>query len=67
MNTRGLAELVVLSVGLQIGVLNHDLYSLMVVMAVATTVMTGPLLRVVRTGRAPEAAPPLEPRLVSDP
>jgi Kef-type K+ transport system membrane component KefB len=67
MNTRGLAELVVLSVGLQLGVLNHDLYSLMVVMAVATTVMTGPLLGVVRTGRAPEAASPLGPKLVSNP
>ncbi|MGW9076760.1 cation:proton antiporter domain-containing protein [Streptomyces kronopolitis] len=45
MNTRGLTELIALSVGLQIGLLDRGLYSEMVVMAVVTTVMTGPLLR----------------------
>lgn len=45
MNTRGLTELIVLGVGLQLGVLNTRLYSLMVVMAVVTTAMTGPLLK----------------------
>ncbi|WP_006602402.1 cation:proton antiporter [Streptomyces auratus] len=45
MNTRGLTELIALSVGLQIGLLDGGLYSEMVVMAVVTTVMTGPLLR----------------------
>ncbi|WP_326953962.1 cation:proton antiporter domain-containing protein [Amycolatopsis sp. NBC_01286] len=44
MNTRGLTELVVLSVGLQLGVLSGALYSMMVVMAIVTTAMTGPLL-----------------------
>ncbi|MGW0885801.1 cation:proton antiporter domain-containing protein [Streptomyces sp. NPDC002671] len=44
MNTRGLTELIVLNVGLQLGFLEQDLYSLMVVMAVLTTAMTGPLL-----------------------
>ncbi|TXS51897.1 cation:proton antiporter [Streptomyces sp. t39] len=44
MNTRGLTELVILGVGLQLGLLDADLYSLMVVMAVVTTAMTGPLL-----------------------
>lgn len=44
MNTRGLTELIVLNVGLQLGFLDRDLYSLMVVMAVITTAMTGPLL-----------------------
>jgi Kef-type K+ transport system membrane component KefB len=44
MNTRGLTELIVLNVGLQLGFLGQDLYSLMVVMAVVTTAMTGPLL-----------------------
>lgn len=44
MNTRGLTELVVLNVGLQLGFIRQDLYSLMVVMAVATTAMAGPLL-----------------------
>ncbi|MDJ1133670.1 cation:proton antiporter [Streptomyces iconiensis] len=44
MNTRGLTELVILGVGLQIGLLDTEMYSLMVVMAVVTTAMTGPLL-----------------------
>jgi Kef-type K+ transport system membrane component KefB len=44
MNTRGLTELVILSVGLQLGFLDDRLYSLMVAMAVLTTMMTGPLL-----------------------
>ncbi|MGX1915371.1 cation:proton antiporter [Streptomyces phaeochromogenes] len=44
MNTRGLTELIVLNVGLQLGFLGQDLYSLMVAMAVITTAMTGPLL-----------------------
>lgn len=45
MNTRGLTELVILAIGLRIGVLDSRLYSLMMVMAVTTTAMTGPLLR----------------------
>ena len=45
MNARGLTELVVLSVGLALGEINKTLYSLMVVMAIVTTVMTGPILR----------------------
>ncbi|WP_326718384.1 cation:proton antiporter [Streptomyces sp. NBC_00243] len=44
MNTRGLTELIILSVGLELGVLDTGLYSLMVVMALITTAMTGPLL-----------------------
>lgn len=48
MNTRGLTELVILGVGLKLGLLDGSLYSLMVVMAVVTTVMTGPLLSRIR-------------------
>jgi Kef-type K+ transport system membrane component KefB len=44
-NTRGLTELIVLTVGLQLGVLDLGLYSLMVVMALVTTAMAGVLLR----------------------
>ena len=47
MNTRGLTEIVILTVGLQLGILNVALYSLMVVMALVTTAMTGPTLSVV--------------------
>ena len=48
MNTRGLTELVALTVGLQIGVLDKQLYSLMVVMAVVTTTMSGPIINWLR-------------------
>jgi Kef-type K+ transport system membrane component KefB len=47
LNTRGLTELIVLTVGLQLGVLNPRLYSLMVLMALVTTAMTGLLLGLV--------------------
>jgi len=47
MNTRGLTELIILSVGLQLGILDQKMYSIMVVMAVATTAMAGPLLNLV--------------------
>lgn len=49
MNTRGLTELVILGVGLQLGLLDGSLYSLMVVMALVTTAMTGPLLSLIDT------------------
>ncbi|MEV5385832.1 cation:proton antiporter [Streptomyces sp. NPDC052721] len=46
LNTRGLTELIILTTGLQLGLLDQRLYSLMVLMAVLTTLMAGPLLRV---------------------
>lgn len=44
LNTRGLTELIVLNAGWQIGLLDRHLYTILVVMAVTTTAMTGPLL-----------------------
>ncbi|MGX9226506.1 cation:proton antiporter [Streptomyces albus] len=44
MNTRGLTEIVILTVGLQLHVIGGELYGLMVVMALVTTAMAGPLL-----------------------
>jgi Kef-type K+ transport system membrane component KefB len=46
MNTRGLTGIVILSVGLQLHILDQSLYSLMIVMAIVTTMMAGPLLHV---------------------
>ena len=43
-NTRGLTELVILNVGLSLGVISTTLFSIGVLMAITTTVMTGPLL-----------------------
>ncbi|HEV2379317.1 MAG TPA: cation:proton antiporter [Terriglobia bacterium] len=44
MNTRGLMELVILNIGLDVGVISPALFSMMVVMALVTTFMTTPLL-----------------------
>jgi Kef-type K+ transport system membrane component KefB len=44
MNARGLVELIVLNVGLDSGVLSRALFSMMVFMAGATTIMTTPLM-----------------------
>jgi Kef-type K+ transport system membrane component KefB len=45
MNTRGLTEIVFVTVALQHGIIDHQLFSFLVVMALTTTAMTGPLLR----------------------
>jgi Kef-type K+ transport system membrane component KefB len=44
MNTRGLMELVILNIGLDIGVISPAVFSMMVLMALVTTFMTTPLL-----------------------
>ena len=44
MNTRGLMELVVLNIGYDLGVLTPQIFSMMVIMALVTTFMTGPTL-----------------------
>ncbi|WBO22810.1 cation:proton antiporter [Sphingomonas abietis] len=61
MNTRALMELIVLNIGYDLGFLPQNMFTMLVVMAVVTTLMTGPLLRLLlpRTGhvvlRAAEA------------
>jgi Kef-type K+ transport system membrane component KefB len=47
MNTRGLTEIVILGVGLQLHILTKPLYALMVVMALVTTAMSGPMLKAI--------------------
>ncbi|MFF4604348.1 cation:proton antiporter [Streptomyces sp. NPDC001339] len=54
MNCRGLTELVILNVGLQLGVIGPDLFSVLVLMALVTTVVTTPALRLLRTARSAE-------------
>jgi Kef-type K+ transport system membrane component KefB len=54
MNTRGLVELIVLNVGLDLGVIGPQLFAMLVLMALATTFATSPILaRIMR----PEAMP----------
>ncbi len=47
MNTRGLMELVVLNIGLDLGILSPEVFAMMVVMALVTTFMTSPILNLV--------------------
>ena len=54
MNTRGLVELIVLNIGLDLGVISPRLFTMLVIMALATTMMTGPILtRFIGPTRAP--------------
>lgn len=46
MNTRGLTELIVLNIGYDLGFIPRKVFTMLVIMAVVTTVMTGPLLSV---------------------
>ena len=59
MNTRGLMELVVINIGLEEGIISPPLYVLLVVMALATTLMTTPMLNALRapSGRSRPAVP----------
>lgn len=44
MNTRGLMELIVLNIGYDLGVLSDEIFAMLVIMALITTFMTGPML-----------------------
>ena len=44
MNTRGLVGLIVLNIGLDLGVISPRLFTMLVIMALATTMMTSPIL-----------------------
>ena len=52
MNTRALMELIVLNIGFDLGFIPQSVFTMLVIMAVTTTVMTGPLLKLLlpRTG-----------------
>ena len=45
MNTRGLMELIALNIGLEMGILSMRIFTMLVLMAIFTTVMTGPLVQ----------------------
>ncbi len=45
MNTRGLVELIVLNLGYDLGILSPRIFTMLVIMALTTTFMTGPLLQ----------------------
>ena len=56
MNARGLMELIILNIGLQRGIITPALFTVMVMMAIVTTLMATPVFRLSRRGLA--AAPP---------
>ena len=53
MNSRGLMELIIINIGLQKGIIGPTLFSMLVLMAIVTTMMAGPLFELVygRAGR----------------
>ena len=53
MNTRGLMELIALNLGYELHILSQRVFSMLVIMALVTTVMTGPLLSVFGSRRRP--------------
>ncbi|MEK6300790.1 MAG: cation:proton antiporter [Acidobacteriota bacterium] len=55
MNTRGLVELVILNIGLDLGILSPPLFSIMVLMALVTTLMTTPLLTWIYPSAMPDS------------
>jgi len=61
MNTRGLMELVVLNIGYDLGILSAPMYTMMVIMALATTCMAGPVLALVPPSGYAKASADLAP------
>jgi hypothetical protein len=55
-NARGLTELIALNVGLASGLIDQRLFTILVLMALATTLMTGPALSLLRRSSVPSAA-----------
>jgi Kef-type K+ transport system membrane component KefB len=59
MNTRGLTELVILRVGLELDVITTTLFTMMVLMALVTTLMAAPLLSIIKPSAcSPKLLPP---------
>jgi K+:H+ antiporter len=57
MNTRGLMQLIVLSLGLDLGVISPKLFTMMVIMALVTTIATTPVLQLLGSFAEPIQRP----------
>jgi Kef-type K+ transport system membrane component KefB len=68
MNSRGLMELIIINIGLQKGVIGPTLFSMMVLMAIVTTMMASPLFEIVygRKARQSGELGKLEGSMVAD-
>jgi Kef-type K+ transport system membrane component KefB len=62
MNTRGLTEIVVLGIGRQLGLISGELFTVMVLVALVTTAVASPVLRLLGVAIAPP-----EPARVREP
>ncbi|CAN5219693.1 hypothetical protein BH24ACT1_BH24ACT1_12870 [soil metagenome] len=61
MNTRGLTEIVILTIGASLGVVSPALFTIMVVMALVTTLMATPLLGIIYPRRLIDREPATSP------
>jgi Kef-type K+ transport system membrane component KefB len=69
MNSRGLIELVALNIGYDLGILSPAMFTMLVIMALVTTCLTGPLLSLseaLRDRKAPAVLPPGPAHLISN-
>ena len=57
MNTRGLMELIVLNIGLEMNVISPTLFAMLVIMALVTTFATTPILHLITRREMPEVQP----------
>jgi Kef-type K+ transport system membrane component KefB len=48
LNTRGLMELIALNIGYDLGILSPRIFTMLVIMALVTTMLTGPLMTLFR-------------------
>ncbi len=64
MNSRGLMELVILNIGYDMGVLGDEIFAMLVVMAILTTVMTGPVLDLIDLVWDTAPKPKSKPRIL---
>jgi Kef-type K+ transport system membrane component KefB len=63
MNARGMVELILVNLGRERGLITPTLFAMLVLMAIGTTVMTGPIFTAIWNG---ETELGVDPRLVAD-
>ncbi len=61
MNARGMMELIIINIGLQRGIIGPALFSMLVIMAIVTTLMTSPLFDLVYGRKHRQTLPPAPP------
>lgn len=67
MNTRGITEIVILTIGRSLGVISPALFTIMVLMALFTTLMATPLLSRFYLPRIGDQQPVEQPKIVAEP